>query len=915
MRDPRSESVTVLGSDGLAAPGSESVMTPGPAGTGSAVTDEPSRDAAKSVPSRSDRTVSLCGAPAALAMAMLVFGPTVATAQEEALTSAPVLEEVVVTATRVETNLMTTSIAVSAIDQDDLTRNGVTDIRDTADLVPNFEVAFSPSDSGVQLTMRGINSNNFTELGDPSVAFHVDSVYSPRPQGATALMFDLERLEVMRGPQGTLFGRNSAAGSVNVITARPSFEGVFGTVGTEVGNRNHRILLGTLNLPLSDSFALRWNYFTEQRDGFADQDTGTKDLGSYGYQGPDGIPDMDQRRNRPVDKSDYYGNADRWAARLSARWQPTDRFDWRVSVETAEDNAAGWPIAPNCEVNPALCQYNGGGIDYVDPNIPGLLDMTNDAVRSNLSFNLTDYVDLVYNFGQARQQRRQEWDADMGWRAVPGPNTGWLNRYQPWPSLYLATAESDYKSWTHELQFQGLTGRVNWILGLFTLEEDNSIIFDVELPFCCTTGGLGGNSFVQPERTLESEAIFGQATWHLTDRWHLTFGYRSYEDVKTDVGGRGIGCYGGGGCSFSGWRIPNDGHPQNDNDRDPLLLPMFTSADLMQGFGAQNRENYQLFDINDNQEAFEDGTWRIGLDYDLSADSFLYFYAATGSKAGAFGDGVDICRCGRIQFFPYEPEEVLNYEVGYKGSVLDGRMNLILTAFVSDYTNKQVSQFRTVGYVEDPPGTPVEPLQDIGSYVTSNAGAADIQGVEVEWDMLVFGTGRLTGGIGILDTAFRSWPGYEGEAYFCEERAEAGPEYACVPADDGSGAVDIEGNELPFSTPVSLTVAYQQDMWLDNGGRFVPYVKYHWEDEMHFTEGNFDAIPALSQKRDAYATLDATFRYIAPGDAWNVELFVYNATDERFPTYWVDANQPGAPLFTWNAPRTWGLRAAYNLRP
>ena len=851
----------------------------------------------------------LCGAAG---LALLAAGSTPASAQDAV--APPVLEEVVVTATRIETSLMTTSVAVSAFDQEDLTRNGVTDIRDAADLVPNFDVAFSPSDSGVQLTMRGINSNNFTELGDPSVAFHVDGVYSPRPQGATALMFDLQRLEVMRGPQGTLFGRNSAAGSVNVITAPPSMEGVFGTLGTELGNRNHRIVLGTLNLPLSETFALRGNFFSEQRDGFAEQDSGTKDMGSYGLAGPDGIPDMDQRRNRPVDESEFYGNADRWAARVSALWAPLDRFDWRVVLETAEDNGAGWPIAPNCETNPALCQYNGGGIDYIDPNIPGLLDMTNDALRSHINLALGDSVDLVYNYGHARQRRRQEWDADMGWRPLPVATTGWLNRHQPWPSLYLATADSDYKSWTHELQLQGLTDRINWIVGLFSLEEDNSIVFDVEQPFCCSTGGLGGISFVQPERTLESSAIFGQATWHITDRWHLTFGYRSYEDTKTDVGGRNIGCYGGGGCSFSARRIPFDGHPQGDGERDELLLPRFTSADLMQGFGAQNREeNYQTFDINDNQETFEDGTWRIGLDYDLGADSFLYFYAATGSKAGAFGDGVDVCRCGRIRFFPYYPEEVLNYEVGYKASLLDGRMNLVVTAFVTDYTNKQVSQFRTVGFVEDPPGTIVEPRQDIGSLVTSNAGAADIEGIEVEWNVLVSDNGRLTGGIGILDTAFRSWPGYNGEAYFCEERADAGPEHECVPQDDGSGEVDIAGNQLPYSTPISMTIAYQHDLWLDNGGRIVPWVKFHWEDEMHFTEGNFDAIPGLSQKRDPFGTLDATVRYVSPGDTWNVELFAYNVTDERYPTYWVDSNQPGAPLFTWNAPRTWGLRAAYNL--
>ena len=848
----------------------------------------------------------------ALALAaLLVSSP--ATAQEE---EDRILEEIVVTATRVETNLMTTSIAVSAFSQDQLTRDGIKDIRDASDLVPNFDVAFSPSDSGVQLTMRGINSNNFTEIGDPSVAFHVDGVYSPRPQGATALMFDLERLEVMRGPQGTLFGRNSAAGSVNVITAKPTTEGVFGTLGAEVGNRNQRNLLGTLNLPVTDTFALRGNFFIEQRDGFADQDTGAKDLEGIGNSGPDGIPDMDQRRNRAVGKDEFYGNSDRWAVRLSGMWTPTDRFDWRVSLETAEDNSAGWPIAPNCEVNQDLCRYNGGGIDYVDPNIPGLLDMTNDAVRSHITYSLTDDIDIVYNYGYAVQERRQEWDGDMGWRALPGPTTGWLNRNQPWPSLYLATAESEYVSKSHELQFQGLTGPVNWIVGFFDFREENSIIFDVEIPFCCSTGALGGISFVQPERLLNSQAIFGQGTWHINDRWHLTLGYRWTDDERVDIGGRNIGCFGGTGCSFSAGQIPNDGHPQTPGETDELLLPQFTSADLTQGMGAQDRfNNYQVFDINDNRETFGQGNWRVGVDFDINDSNFMYVYAATGSKAGSFGDGVDVCRCGRIEIFKFEPEEVLNYEIGYKGTLFDGRMNLIVAAFVTDFKNKQVSQFRTVGVVEDPPGTPVQPIQEIGSLVTSNAGKAEIQGLEIEWDWAITDYGRFSGGIGLLDAKFLSWPGYAGEAYFCDQRAEAGPQFECIPQDDGSGTVSVAGNELPYSTPISLTAAYQHDFILGNGAVLRPYVKFHWEDEMHMTEGNFDAIPALSDKRDSIGTVDATLRYETEDQKWSVEAFVYNATDERFQTYWVDSNQPDAPLFTWNAPRTWGIRATYNIRP
>ena len=332
--------------------------------------------------------------------------------------------------------------------------------------------------------------------------------------------------------------------------------------------------------------------------------------------------------------------------------------------------------------------------------------------------------------------------------------------------------------------------------------------------------------------------------------------------------------------------------------------------------GAQDRlNNYEVFDVNDNRETFDNGNWRVGIDYDLNADNFLYFYAATGSKAGSFGDGVDVCRCGRIEIFKFEPEEVLNYEVGWKSTMLDGRLNLIVTTFFTEFTNKQVSQFRTVGFVEDPPGTPVQPIQEIGSLVTSNAGEAEILGLEVEWDYIPWENGRISGGLGLLDAKFLSWPGYAGEAYFCDQRAEFGSEFECIPQDDGSGTVDIEGNELPYSTPISFTIAYQHDFQLSNGATLSPYAKFHWEDEMHFTEGNFDAIPALSDKRDAIGVLDATLRYENQDRTWAVEAFVYNVTDERFQTYWVDSNQPDAPLFTWNAPRTWGLRATYNISP
>jgi len=824
------------------------------------------------------------------------------------------LGSVTVTATRVETQLRTTPVAVTVVTQEDLTREGVKDIRDAADMIPNFDVAFSPSDSGVQLTIRGINSNNFTEIADPSVAFHVDGVYSPRPQGAVALMYDLERLEVSRGPQGTLYGRNSAAGSVNVVTAKPDFSAAYANFGFEVGNKNQKNLMATINAPITDTLAIRANFFGEQRDGFADQDRGTKDLEGVGLSGPDGIPDMDQRWNHKVDGDERYGNADRWAARLSALWEPVDWLSWRVTYETFEDQAAGWPIAPNCDHNPDVCEYNGGGIDYVDPNVPGEMDMTIDSVRSHLNYELTDSIDLVYNLGWARQERSQRWDGDMGWRPVPGPTTGWLNRQSPWPELYLATDASNYESWSNELQFQGLTGDVSWLLGFFDFREDNDIVFDVELPFCCSTGGLGGISFLQPSRKLKSQAIFGQATWHFVEDWHLTAGFRYTEDTRTDKGGRNYGCFGGSGCSWSAGRVANDGFP-DDDQLDELILPLFTSADLGYGMGSQNRLlNYELFDVNDNQEKFYDFDWRIGLDYDLSNKQFMYGIVATGSKAGSFGDGVDVCRCGRIEFFPYDPEEVTNYEFGYKGTLFSDTLYIQLAAFWTDYTDKQVSQFRTVGFVEDPPGEILDPPQEIGTLVTSNAGEATIKGIELEFDwMTPWEGGRFTGYVAWLDATFDKWNGYAGEAYFCEERGAAGEQYGCIPQDDGSGASDIEGNKLPYSSPVQMTLRYTHDFFLAGGATITPFVKVHWQDETHMTEGNFDALKEYSDKRDDFATVDMTLRYTSAKGNWWVEAFGYNVTDERFQTYLSDWNGASAPLFAWNAPRSYGVRFAYSM--
>ena len=131
------------------------------------------------------------------------------------------IQEIQVTATRHSTSLLKTPVAMTAVPQEELTRQGIVDVRGLSGQIPSLQLGTAHDGSGgVQIAMRGVTSSDFTEIGNPAVGLHVDGLYSPRPQSALALLFDLDQLEVLRGPQGTLFGRNSTGGSINIRTAK-----------------------------------------------------------------------------------------------------------------------------------------------------------------------------------------------------------------------------------------------------------------------------------------------------------------------------------------------------------------------------------------------------------------------------------------------------------------------------------------------------------------------------------------------------------------------------------------------------------------------------------------------------------------------------------------------------------------------
>jgi len=470
------------------------------------------------------------------------LGTQVNFAQDEVDTETGlIVEEVIVTSTKRETNLMETPLAVTALSQEQLDQNGVKNALDLATLVPNLQIGLSPNDSGVQIAIRGITSNNFTELGDPTVAVHFDGLYSPRPQAGLALMHDVERVEINRGPQGTLFGRNSTAGSINIISARPKFDKFEGNINIAGGNRQQRTSKAWLNIPINDQIALRASALFDTADSYLNQTQDFFDLaldtngdGDFDDEfdvAPDGIPNVDQRRNRAVDADEAYGAIDRKGARLSARYQPNQTMDWNVVFDYFNDQSPGSLSLKDCEKAEGTFFACEGSQWDVAVNVPGELNMTIKSWRSIFEWGVSEGITLEHRVAYSDQQRRQVHDGTTAYadpdhpayglsRNFSDPGVNFVDLFgeevfrtdsdvlnslgfggyylQPWDDLAFATRYSDFDSLVNELQFKSNNDSpLQWIAGLSHIKEDNTIIFDVENPFCCTFVRPQALSFLQ----------------------------------------------------------------------------------------------------------------------------------------------------------------------------------------------------------------------------------------------------------------------------------------------------------------------------------------------------------------------------------------------------------------------------------
>ncbi|AEG48980.1 TonB-dependent receptor plug [Sphingobium chlorophenolicum L-1] len=804
----------------------------------------------------------------ALASATLWMTPTFAqeAAAPQAAAQPDYGSDIIVTATRRETTLQSTPLAVSAFGQAQLDRQQVKDVTDLARFVPSLQFNQQGDQSAVLLTLRGIgNDSAYTEVADPEVAIYVDGIYSPRSQGASVLMYDMERVEVLRGPQGTLFGRNATVGALSLISAKPKLGQFEGNVEVTAGNYDRLGVRGAINIPVTDTLAFRVAFVTDRHDGYAD------------FQPAPDVPGIN--RSAFVTTGKKYYAADQQSGRVSMLWQPSERFSWNLSAEGFLDNGA--PVIGLLQT-PRPGTKRWSTLSDTAPDT----DRYSVAVRSTMNYDVTDGIQLSYIAGWSRIGGSTQTDADAGALPPTGQVDADGNDLPLGAFGENRTLSSRYDFQSHELQLKS-TGEqaVDWILGAYYSHEKNRIRFDIDQRNGYRDGTFSwAGSFIQANRQIDSRAVFGQAVWHVTDALRVTGGLRYTSDKKEDIGGRNV--------TFSGCpaTLPADAcqggifgaYPNATADELVALLPGFSISS------------------NDVKGKWDKLTYLARVDADLAEDVLGYASISTGFKSGNIQDNAGLT----------DPETLTNYEVGLKSRFLDRRVTLNLAAYYSDFRGYQVNQAVTF---RDDQGNVVR-----SQMITQNAKGAKAYGLEAELSANLTDNDRLQFSGTLQKTKLEELESVDGRLYDGGKLSSIaqlkGNELAHAPR--FSATLSYEHDfELASGAKITprFTTHYETKSWLSYfNGDANPFVNPN-DPADNMPDRGTNGTDWDRQK--AYFRSDASIRFLSPDQKYSVEAFVQNIENGRIRT---GAGAFGAPrydpvfLSNLQPPRTWGVRARAN---
>ncbi|NNC38319.1 MAG: TonB-dependent receptor [Acidimicrobiales bacterium] len=839
----------------------------------------------------------------AVFLALAISGP--AYAQQSGETNANdgrQLGEIVVTAQRREQSLQDAAIPMQAFDQDSLTQSGLESAQDLGQLSP----AIGISAGGGPLTsvfVRGVGALTVNPLTDSAVAQNVDGVYLGRSSGmAGQALFDLERIELLKGPQGTLYGRNATGGVVNYIPVKPKLGENSGYLQGEFGNYSKVGVQGAVNFDIGDgktAFRLSGNRL--KRDGYSDD--GTNDQDSF-------------------------------SLRAQVLIEPTDNLSVRVAADYSEINGTG----PGGDLYGTYSNDTGSLTDFTPSGLEIDSGPSSDganAIRAGVlhtpsfaPFRPIDGDNLFQDISFTGVMAEINYGIDAGtFTFIPAYRESDQDYAFSGPGFAPAVTKEENSQKSLELRFASdLEGPFNGIVGAFYIEEDIS------------TSGIFAQNYATPMQNYdnggESWAIFGQGTFDVSEAFRLNAGIRYTEDSKfvdgisdtfvTFCGGSPIsGDFLTPGPPFvpnafnHGCAVPGaiPAHPLVTNRDEfiqyfvdqgalapgsvatvpgmgpppvynltvpfPAGFPAGLAPPPFPGFPVPGRPAQLAAIVNVGDGAlqqeldYNEVTYRIGAEYDWGPSNLLYATYETGYRAG----GVDLSTASPT----YDPEYIDAFTLGSKNRFLDNTLQVNAEAFLWKYDGQQVTYFTT--------------LDSASAFPIANADAT-IKGVDLDVIWAATDNTTISGNVQILDSTYDdlqliSDPGRG--RFGCDSTGVA----------NNIESYDCSGNALLYSPDFGADLTINHIIDLAKFDLSLTGNVSHRAEQ----QTNFLFLDDTASGSYTTLNLDAT---LSTDDAgWSISAFMRNVTDERYLTNTSVSNR-GLSYGVYNAPQTYGVRLRAN---
>lgn len=780
------------------------------------------------------------------------------------------LNTIIVTAQRREESLQDAALAIDAISQDQLIRQGVESAKDLGRISPSL----GTNPGGGPLTslfVRGVGALTVNPLQDSGVAQNYDGVYLGRASTASGQSFyDMERVELLKGPQGTLYGRNATGGVLNYIPKRPELGETSGYIQGSYGNFDAFGIQGAVNVPLGDIVAMRVAGSHQERDGFNEDGT---------------------------------SNLDAQSVRAQLLIEPADRISLRFAVDHTEVGGRGtsgsllgfFGTAPGTQTD-----FTPTGVD-IDC---GATCAASNAFRVQTiqgpSFQLNPPIDgdeVFQDLSYTGFNAELNIELDAGTITLIPAYREYSQDYAfVGPGFAPAPTQEEGEQFSIEARFASdFDGPLNGVFGLYYFEED--------IDFAANFYQVAVAPIQNWTNGGDSWAAFAQLTFDVTEQFRINVGGRYTEDSKFV-----------NGDDFTFLTIcPLETPPFPGA---PFLIPDFAACaaqdypfatittdpqvyidDLIAGgyipptstiddgfYPLINGAAGFIVDTGagqglSNRKSWNEPTYRLGLEYDVTPDSMLYATFERGYRAG----GVELDDPTAGGGLSFDPEFIDAFTVGSKNRFLNDTLQINAEAFYWKYKGQQITYFSTIG------GAP--------NFGTAN-GNSTIQGIDLDVQWAAAPTTRIGVKFQYLDATLDnltlvSDPGTG--RFGCDN----------VGVVDGLQTYECAGTDLLYSPEIALDVALQQVFEIGD------FDLTFFADGSYRSEQQTDLSFTPATISDDYFTANFQLTLAPAEQSWSISAFVNNAFDERFLVN-TNVGSGGAFYGEHNPPRTYGVRARYD---